>query len=114
MKSLADAKFFRVFEAIVKRDNPQRDASTWMSAGVAWQHARHAFQAPNYGFAIEVFEGTRSGKNGWTLMVTKEHWWSGKHGDVIRSTNWAKPIKGQRSAVLSWFEEQRRELGSTL
>jgi hypothetical protein len=43
-------------------------------------------------------------------MVVKEHWWAGKQGEVIRSTNWAKPLKGRRASILAWLEQQKREL----
>ena len=110
LKSFADTAFFRLFEQILLRDNPHREADTWTASGVTWNHTRHSFQASDYGFAIEVFEATRGGKDGWTLLVIKEHWWAGKHGEVMRSTNWAKPMKGRRQAILTWFEQQRPEL----
>jgi hypothetical protein len=110
MKSFADTSFFLLFEEIIRRDNPKRD-DIWTAVGVTWRHGRHTFESEKYGFAIDAYEATRPGKNEWTLLITKEHWWAGKRGDVVKTTQWAKPIKGSRQAVLQWLRQRQNELG---
>lgn len=112
MKSLADNAFFLVFEEVIRRDNQNRANDCWSAAGVSWRHAKHSFENEKYGFAVETYEAARPGKNGWTLLVVKEHWWAGKHGDVLKSTQWAKPLAGERRAIFEWFKQRQKEFGS--
>lgn len=110
MKTFADTSFFLLFEEIIRRDNPRREHSVWSAGGVTWRHTRHTFEGQSYGFTVEVFEGTHAGKDGWALMVVKEHWWAGRQGDVVRSAHWAKPMKGSRSAIMAWLKQQQRRV----
>lgn len=110
MKTFADTSFFLLFEEIVRRGNPKREHDVWTSAGVTWHHARHTFEGQTYGFTIEIFEGVRGGRDGWTLMVAKEHWWQGRYGETVRSAHWAKPMRGSRKAILAWLKQQQREV----
>ena len=110
VKSFADTSFFLLFDEVVRRGNPNRDSDVWTADGVTWTHTRHAFEGQSYGFTVEIFEGTRAGKDGWRLMVAKEHWWAGRRGDAVRSAHWAKPMKGSRQAILAWFKQRQREM----
>lgn len=110
MKSFADTSFFLLFDEIVRRDKPENGASTWSAAGVTWRHSRHSYEGQGYGFATEVFLAVCPLEGGWSLVVAKEHWWAGRHGGVIRSAHWAKPLSGPRSAIVAWFRTRRREM----
>ncbi|HTT84635.1 MAG TPA: hypothetical protein VMF67_14245 [Rhizomicrobium sp.] len=109
MKSFADNSFFLLFEEIVRRDKPNEATDRWVTAGVSWQHARHSYQSADYGFAIETYEASSSSK-GWTLIVVKEHWWAGRNGDIIRSAHWAKPLRGNRTSIITWLRSRQREI----
>ena len=111
MKTLADNSFFLVFEEVIRRDNQNRASDCWSAAGVTWRHSKHSFESEKYGFAMDAYEAIRPGKTGWTLLVVKEHWWAGKHGDVLRSTQWAKPLAGNRRAIFDWFKLRQKEFG---
>ena len=110
VRSFADRSFFMLFEAIVRRDNPQLALDTWTAHGVEWERARHSFAERRYGYTYDVFVAVRPGRTGWSLIVVKEHWWAGRHGDVVKSQYWAKPLKGARPAIVAWLAEQKRLL----
>jgi hypothetical protein len=114
LKSFSDTSFFLLFEEILRKDRPKDSPGRWSAVGVSWLYSRHTFEAKDYGFTMEIFEGTHSTRNGWSLLVTKEHWWAGRHGDNIRSTHWAKPLHGNRAAIMAWFKERQREIEGTL
>lgn len=113
MRSFADTTFFLLFDEILRTDRPGTSPDTWSAAGVSWRHGRHTFEGPSYGFTVESFELTRAAKGGWSLMVVKEHWWAGRHGDTIRSAHWAKPMAGNRAAIMSWLKSRQREIERT-
>jgi hypothetical protein len=110
MKSFADNAFYLLFDQIVRRDKPKDNPDVWTSRGVTWRHSRHSFETQSYGFTIELYELASSGKSGWSLLVAKEHWWGGRQGEVLRSTHWAKPIRGSRTAIIAWLKEQQRQV----
>ena len=114
MKSFSDNSFYLLFDEILHRDRPKDSPAAWQAAGVSWHHARHTFEGQNYGFTIEVFEGVHTAKEGWALMVIKEHWWMGRHGETLRSTHWAKPMRGRRDAIMRWLKDRKREIEGTL
>ena len=112
MKSFADNAFYLLFEEILRRDKPKNGPDAWTTGGVTWHHSRHNFETNGYGFTIEIYELASSGKNGWTLLVAKEHWWAGKQGDVIRTVHWAKPMRGSRISIMNWLKERQRQVDS--
>jgi hypothetical protein len=110
MKSFANTSFFLLFEAIVRHDNAGLSMDAWKANGVEWNRTHHNFGDQRYGFTVEVFLATRPGRNGWSFMVVKEHWWAGRHGESVKSQNWAKLMSGKRSAVMAWLTERKGEL----
>lgn len=111
MKSFTDNSFLRLFDEVVRRDRGKSDCDAWSGAGVQWRRSRHSFETQTHGFTIELFEGTKSGRAGWTLLVVREHWWAGRHGDVVRTTHWGKPLAGKRADIALWFDARKKEFG---
>lgn len=114
MKSFSDNAFYLLFDAILRADRPTGSPSTWSAQGVSWSYSRHAFEGHDYGFAVEAYELMNTGKSGWTLLVVREHWWAGRYGDTMRSTHFAKPIRGDRSAIMTWLRQRQRDIEGTL
>jgi hypothetical protein len=112
VKSFADTAFFLLFEEVLRKDRPKNGGDSWSAAGVAWQKSRHTFETNTHGFTIEVYEGRRTGRAGWIFLVVREHWWAGRHGDVVRSAHWAKPLAGKRSDIMAWFKARQKETES--
>jgi len=106
MKSLSDGAFFRVFDEVLRR-HAGGDRGAWSNAGTTWRRERHAFQSEGYGFALELYEG-RHGED-WAILVVKEHWWIGRGGDVLRSSQWTKLLHGKRAAALAWFAKRKKD-----
>jgi len=114
MKTFADNAFFLLFAEIIRKDKPKDAPDVWTAAGVTWRHSRHSYESQAYGFVTEIFQASTEAKGGWELIVVKEHWWAGRNGEVIRSANWAKPMRGNRSAIMAWLKARQRELENTL
>ncbi|MGH6887692.1 MAG: hypothetical protein ACREHF_00590 [Rhizomicrobium sp.] len=112
MKSFADTSFFLLFDDIVRNDRPKDDPASWTAAGVTWHYARHTYEGQRYGFTIEVFQAECPAKGGWSLTVSKEHWWAGRHGKVVRSARWAKPLRGKRSRIFEWLRQRQQDMRS--
>jgi hypothetical protein len=110
VKSLARPSFFRVFDLLLSTTNPGLKLSRWTFDDVEFERERHSFTGPNHGLAIEIVTLTRGGRRGWTLMVTKEYWWSGEESKALKSLRWARPIGGQRGDVMSWLKAQEAAL----
>jgi hypothetical protein len=110
VKTFADTSFFLLFEEILRRDKPKDAPDAWTAAGVSWHHTRHTFEGQSYGFTTEIFEAVCSAKEGWSLIVVKEHWWAGRNGETVRSAHWAKPMRGKRTAILAWLKQRQREV----
>ena len=110
MKGFSDNAFFLLFERIVSDGNPGLKLDHWTKYGVSWERVRHVFSGPSYGFTLESFLANKIGRNGWELLVMKEHWWAGRRGDVIKFQHWAKPMNGNRQDILKWFSENRKAL----
>jgi hypothetical protein len=108
MKTFASASFFRTFDLLLAATNPGLKLSRWAQDGVDWERERHSFTGRAHGFAVEVVTMTRSGRQGWTLMVVKEFWWAGNQGKDIRGTRWAHLMSGRRTDALDWMREQER------
>jgi hypothetical protein len=110
MKSFTSLSFFLLFEQIIRQDNPGLAKDGWTQHGVVWNRARHNFNGGSYGYALEIFTATRDGKDPWSFFAAKERWWGGRHDDVIKSQQWARPIRGKRASILAWFAERKRLL----
>lgn len=110
MKSLSDRSFFLLFERIIHRDNPNLAHDSWKAHGVCWERMRHNFSELRYGYGFDVYIGAHSGRDAWSLLVVKEHWWAGRHGDAVKSQYWAKPLSGKRAVIMAWLKEQKRLL----
>jgi len=110
MKSFSDTSFFLLFEQIIRTDNPGLKLDRWSKHGVNWERTKHAYTGPAYGFTLDSFLAVRVGRNPWSLLIMKEHWWAGTHGDAVKSQQWAKPLLGKRQQILSWFAERKEAL----
>jgi len=110
MKGFTDNAFFLLFEQIISEHNPGHKLDRWSGNGVSWERTRHSFASPVYGFAQDSFVASRPGRNGWSLLVVKEHWWAGRAGAELKSRQWAEPLSGERRHILQWFSECKRAL----
>jgi hypothetical protein len=106
MKSLARPSFFRVFDLLLGATNPGLKLSSWVHDGVSRERERHSFSGPKHGLTIEIATLTRPGKRGWSMMIVKEYWWIGTKSRAYKSLRWAKPVAGQRSDIMGWFQMQ--------
>lgn len=111
MKNLAHPSFFRAFDLLLGVTNTGLKLASWTHDGVSWERERHSFSGAKHGLTIEIVTLTRPGKRGWSIMVVKEYWWTGKESKPIKSLRWAKPVGGQRSDILHWFGLQESSLG---
>jgi hypothetical protein len=68
----------------------------WSKHGISWERTQHSFAGPAYGFTLDSFLATHGGRTPWSLLTLKEHWWDGKHGDVVKAQQWAKPLTGDQ------------------
>jgi hypothetical protein len=110
MKGFVDNAFFLLFERIISDDNPGLKLDHWSKHGIAWERTRHSFSGQDYSFALDSFVARKVGRSGWALLVMKEHWWAGRHGESVKSQQWAKPLCGDRQRILAWFSERKRAL----
>lgn len=106
MKSLARPSFFRAFDLLLSITNPGLKHTRWTRDGVEFECERHSFSGPKHRLTIDIFTLTRSGRRGWSLMVTKEYWWIGTDSKPFKNLRWARPINGQRSDMLNWMRAQ--------
>jgi hypothetical protein len=114
MKSLARPSFFRMFDLLVSTTNPGSKLTHWTHDGVEFERERHSFSGPKHGLTIEIVTLTRSGRRGWSLMVTKEYWWAGPDSKAFKNLRWARPISGQRSDLFAWLRTQELALERSL
>jgi len=110
MKSFARPSFFRVFDLLVSSTNPQLRLTRWTHDGVEFERERHSFSGPKHGLTIEIITLTRTGRRGWSLMVTKEYWWAGAESRAFKNLRWARPLGGLRSDILAWMRAQEAAL----
>lgn len=113
MKSFVDNAFFLLFEGILRNDRPKDEPGRWEVSGVSWQYERHSYESADYGFVVETYEIT-SVRKGWSLLVVKENWWAGRHGENIRTARWAKPLHGNRTEILTWLKSRQRGIEGML
>ncbi|HXI86943.1 MAG TPA: hypothetical protein VNH64_05760, partial [Parvularculaceae bacterium] len=111
MKSLGDAGFFRVFDALAGDGNPGLVLKSWTHEGADWRRDRTSLSSPEYSFIAEVFTLAHAARPKWTLLVVKEHWWAGEEKNAIKSARWARPMAGRKADILAWFRA-REEKGA--
>jgi hypothetical protein len=114
MKSLARPSFFRMFDLLVSTTNPRSKLTHWTHDGVEFERERHSFSGPKHGLSIEIVTLTRSGRRGWSLMVTKEYWWARVDSKAFKNLRWARPISGRRSDLFAWLRAQEAALERSL
>jgi hypothetical protein len=114
MKSLARPSFFRMFDLLLSTTNPRSKLTRWTHDGVEFERERHSFTGPRHGLTIEIVTLTRSGRRGWSLMVTKEYWWAGAENKAFKNLRWARAIDGQRSDLFAWLRAQEAALEHAL
>lgn len=110
VRSLARPSFFRMFDLLIASTNPGMKRSRWTHDGVEFERERHSFSSSRHGIVIEIFTLTRSGRRGWSLMVTKEYWWAGPEATPFKNLRWARPLGGQRSDLFDWLRVQETAL----
>ncbi len=110
MKSLQRPSFFRMFDLLLSTTNPGFKRLRWTHDGVEFERERHSFSSPKHGLTIEIITLTRSGRRGWSLMVTKEYWWVGAESKPFKNLRWARPLDGQRSDLFAWLRAQEAAL----
>jgi hypothetical protein len=114
VKSLARPSFFRMFDLLLSSTNPSMKRSRWTHDGVDFERERHSFTSSRHGIVIEIFTLTRSGRRGWSLMVTKEYWWAGPDATPFKNLRWARPLSGERSDLFAWLRAQEAALERSL
>ena len=110
MKSFARPSFFRVFDLLVSTTNPALKLTRWTHDGVALERERHSFSGPRHGLTIEIITLIHAGRRPWTLMVTKEYWWTGPDSKAFKNLRWARPLSGPRTDILAWMRAQEGAL----
>lgn len=110
MKSFADTSFFLLVEQIIREDRPKDGPSSWSAHGVKWEYSRHVSELRSYGYTMEIYELAATGRSPWALLFVKEHWWAGRHGADIRAAQWAKPLQGERRAIMAWFKDRQKKV----
>ena len=114
MKSFARPSFFRLFDLLLSTSNPGLTLTRWTYDGVEFERERHSFSGPKHGLTIEIITLTRTGRRGWSLMVTKEYWWAGAESKAFKNLRWARPLSGQRADMLAWLRAQEAALDRAL
>jgi hypothetical protein len=114
VKNLARPSFFRMFDLLLSSTNPGMKRLRWTHDGVDFERERHSFTSSRHGIVIEIVTLTRSGRRGWSLMVTKEYWWAGPDATPFKNLRWARPLSGQRSDLFTWLRAQEAALERSL
>jgi hypothetical protein len=111
MRTFADPSLFRLIHALLGEAHSDFGCTKWTHRGANWTRQRHSFNSSNSGFVIEQYLITKPNPNGWTLLVVKEMWWDGDD-KPIRTTQWAKPLSGQRAKTLEWLRAEERRINA--
>ncbi|MGA7486920.1 MAG: hypothetical protein WBW74_08285 [Xanthobacteraceae bacterium] len=99
-----------MFDLLLSTTNPGSKLTRWTHDGVEFERERHSFTGPKHGLTIEIITLTRSGRRGWSLMVTKEYWWAGAESKAFKNLRWARALGGQRSDLFAWLRAQEAAL----
>lgn len=108
MKTLSDAAFFRVFDALAGAGNPGLKLKSWELAGANWRRDRYSIAGADYSFVIEIFTIRHDARPRWTLLVAREHWWGESRNDALRDVRWSRPTAGRRADIVAWFRKHER------
>lgn len=109
MRTFADPSFFRLIHTLIGEANSDLRFKTFAHRGVHWNRERHSFNGVVYGFAVDRYLISTPNPNGWSLLFVKEIWWD-ENDKTIRSTEWAKPLSGDRSKILEWLRLEERRI----
>lgn len=111
MKSLGDPAFFRIFDSLVARANPQAGQRRphWSIGDTDWRWERHAFSGDAHSFMLDSWTITRAGSRGWSLLVAKEIWWTADPRKPLRDLRWAKLARGSRADAVNWLRQTGSE-----
>jgi hypothetical protein len=105
MKRLGDPSFFYFFDRMVSGNDPDFRLDRWTLDGVTWTREKHSYAGQTHSFMNEVFSGVCSGRDGWSLLVVKEHWWK---GGQEKSQRWALLTAGRRADAMAWLKKHEK------
>jgi len=105
VKTLSDAAFFRVFDALTDARGPIAKPKSWALGGAQWRRDRYSISNPDYAFVIEVFTVLHARRPAWKLLVVKEHLWDGAGGAAVKTARWTRLLKGRRADAIAWFRQ---------
>ena len=114
MKNFASTSFFRLFDLMLSTGNTGLKVAQWEYGGAEWVRDRYSLLGPAHGIVIEIFTVRKTGRHGWSFMVTKENWWAGQESQAIKSTRWARPLTGRRTEIMQWLRDKELELDRAL
>jgi len=80
----------------------------WTHDGAEFERERYSFSNARHGLTVEIITVSRSGPRGWSLMVTKEYWWTGAASKPFKNTRWARPLSGLRPDLMAWLQTQEK------
>jgi hypothetical protein len=109
VRTFADPSFFRLIHTLIGEANSDLRFKTFAHRGANWNRERHSFSGAGCGFAVDRYLISKPNPNGWRLLFVKEIWWD-ENDKTIRSTEWAKPLSGDRSKILEWLRLEERRI----
>jgi hypothetical protein len=80
-----------------------------MHGGVTFEREWHSYTGPKHGVTIEIVTLTRLPSRGWSLMVTKEYWWTGPESRPFKSVRWARSLSN-RTDLFALLNQQEAAL----
>ncbi len=104
MTSFAKLEFFRLFDRLVRPAPGAQGERRWTIEGVEWRQTHQTSTTADYTLTLDIIVGERRGRNGWSIMVAREDWWTGDARDPFRSSQWAHMVAGKRAHALAWFD----------
>ena len=111
MRTFADPSFFRLIYTLLGEAHSDLRRTKWSHRNVNWLHERHTFNGSLFGFAIDQYLIAKPNPNTWSLLIVKETWWDASDKS-IRSSQWAKPLSGNRSKILEWLRAEERRIAA--
>jgi hypothetical protein len=109
VRTFADPSLSRLIHTLLGEANSDLRRKTFAHRGANWTRERHSFNGAVCGFAVDRYLITKPNPNGWSLLFVKEIWWD-ENDKTIRSTEWAKPLSGDRSKILEWLRSEERRI----